>query len=119
MLIYEAEVAGPPTTLSLFNNSGGITGREVIYGTSDGKIGLMEMGVDEPVPKWELANEKRLAGVMCMDNYDMTNDGVLDLLVGREDGTIEVYGYDTTDNPVLKYTYVGRLNLKSFIDMHV
>jgi Bardet-Biedl syndrome 7 protein len=105
-MIYEAEVAGPPTTLNLFNNTGGYSGRDVIYGTSDGKIGLLEMGNEEPMPKWELANEKRLAGVTCLDNYDITNDGVLDLIVGREDGTVEVYGYDSMDNPTIKYTYV-------------
>lgn len=107
MLIYEAEVAGPPTTLSLYNGNGGLTGREVLYGTSDGKIGLMEMGLEEPIPKWELPNEKRLAGVNCLDSFDITNDGVLDLLVGREDGMIEVYGYDSMDNPTIKYTYVS------------
>ena len=107
MLLYEAEVAGPPTTLAMFNGNGGESGREVIYGTSDGKIGMLEMGADEPLPKWELANEKRLAGVSCLDNYDILNDGVLDLIVGRDDGVIEVYGYDSMDNPVLKYTYVS------------
>jgi Bardet-Biedl syndrome 7 protein len=107
LLIYEAEVAGPPTTLALYNGNGGLTGREVLYGTSDGKIGLMEMGLEEPIPKWELPNEKRLAGVNCLDNFDITNDGVMDLLVGREDGMIEVYGYDSMDNPTLKYTFVS------------
>jgi len=49
MLVYEAEVAGPPKTLSLYNNDGGFTGREIIYGTSDGKVGLIELTHDEPV----------------------------------------------------------------------
>jgi Bardet-Biedl syndrome 7 protein len=90
MLVYEAEVAGPPKTLSLYNGDGGFTGREVIYGTSDGKIGLIELTHDEPIPKWELANEKRLPGVTCIDSFDITCDGVLDLIVSREDGLIEV-----------------------------
>jgi Bardet-Biedl syndrome 7 protein len=45
--------------------------------------------------------------VNCLDNFDITNDGVMDLLVGREDGMIEVYGYDSMDNPTLKYTFVS------------
>ena len=90
MLVYEAEVAGPPKTLSLYNNDGGFTGREVIYGTSDGKVGLIELTHDEPIPKWELPNEKRLPGVTCIDSFDITCDGVLDLIVSREDGLIEV-----------------------------
>lgn len=106
MLVYESEVAGPPSTLSLFNGFGGETGREILFGTSDGKIGLIELGLEEPLPKWELANEKRLSGVTGLDSYDITNDGVMDLLVSREDGIIEVYSYDSMDNPILKYTYV-------------
>ena len=113
MLVYEAEVSGAPKTLALYNNIGGYTGREVIYGTSDGKVGLIELGVDEPIPKWELANEKRLAGVSCVDSFDITNDGVMDLLVSREDGVVEVYVYDSMDNPTLKYTYV-KISKKNF-----
>lgn len=104
--MYETEVAGPPNTLSLNNRDAGLSGKEILYGTSDGKIGLIEMNADEPLPKWELANDRRLGGVSCLDSYDITNDGILDLLVGREDGTIEVYGYDSMDNPELRYTYV-------------
>lgn len=101
--------------MALFNGNGGFSGREILYGTSDGKVGLLEMGNDEPLPKWELPNDKRLAGISCMDNYDILNDGVLDLIIGRDDGVIEVYGYDSMDNPVLKYTYVRIKVLKKKI----
>ena len=116
MLVYESEVAGPPTTLSLFNSDGGETGREILFGTSDGKIGLIELGLEEPLPKWELTNEKRLAGVTGLDSYDITNDGAMDLLVSREDGIIEVYSYDSMDNPILKYTYVSRHIFKKYLE---
>ena len=109
MLVYEAEVSGPPKTLALYNNIGGYTGREVIYGTSDGKVGLMELSLEEPIPRWELANEKRLAGITCIDSFDITNDGVMDLLISREDGVVEVYVYDSMDSPIHKYTYVIEL----------
>lgn len=111
MLVYEAEVAGPPTTLSLFNRNGGANGREILYGTSDGKIGLMELSLDEPVPKWELPNEKKLSGISCLDSFDITNDGCMDLIVSREDGIVEVYSYDSMENPELKYTYVLKQNV--------
>ena len=48
-----------------------------------------------------------------MDNYDITNDGVLDLIVARDDGAIEIYGYDETDEPVLKYSHVRSRGLFS------
>jgi Bardet-Biedl syndrome 7 protein len=106
LLIYEAEVAGPAKTLSLYNRDGGFTGREVLYGTSDGKCGLIELSLEEPIPKWELNNEKRLGGITCIDSFDVTNDGIMDLIITREDGVAEVYVYDSNDQPFLKYTYV-------------
>jgi Bardet-Biedl syndrome 7 protein len=108
--LYETEASGAPTTLSLFNNSGGFNGRELLYGTSDGKVGVIEMGLDEPIPKMELANEKRLGGVASLAMYDITNDGVLDLLIAREDGSIQVYSYDPTEELSLKYTFVSTQN---------
>ena len=45
-----------------------------------------------------------------MDNYDITGDGVRDLIVGRHDGNVEVYTYDDDmgedSEPTLKFTQV-------------
>ena len=46
--------------------------------------------------------------MLCLDNYDITGDGVLDLIVGRDDGLVEVYGYDEMDEPILRYQHVSR-----------
>ena len=45
-------------------------------------------------------------GVLCMSNYDVTKDGVMDLLVGRDDGQVEVYGFNDGGEPVLKFNQV-------------
>ena len=45
---YTAELPGPPTTLQLFYNDGGEGGQQVLYGTADGKIGLMTLGREGP-----------------------------------------------------------------------
>lgn len=52
--------------------------------------------------------------VQSMDNFDITGDGVLDLIVGRHDGNIEVYAYDEGEEaePVLKYQFVRTSFLK-------
>jgi Bardet-Biedl syndrome 7 protein len=46
-----------------------------------------------------------------IDNYDITGDGVKDLIIGRHDGNIEVYAYDDESEPILKFTHVIQLSL--------
>ncbi|BFZ14686.1 hypothetical protein BsWGS_17726 [Bradybaena similaris] len=106
-LLYEAEVPGPPVVLELYGNNGGEEGNEILYGTSDGRVGLLQIGPLVSNHRWEMTNEKRGGGVLCLDNYDITADGILDLLVGRDDGQVEVYSYDEADEPVFRYSYSG------------
>ena len=56
--------------------------------------------------KWEIANPKHLSGISSIDFFDILADGIPDMIVAREDGTVEVYNFETTDEPILKYTYV-------------
>lgn len=105
-LLYEVEVPGPPTVLALHNGDGGDSGEEIVYGTSDGKLGLIQITGSASVPKWEIENEKRRGGILCIDSFDILRDGVKELLVGRDDGVLEVYSFESADDPVLRYDYV-------------
>ncbi|KAM8940294.1 BBSome complex member BBS7 [Pelodytes ibericus] len=104
-LVYEVEVPGPPSVLTLNSGNGGDSGEEMLYGTSDGKIGLINITRNSPVPKWEIFNEKKRGGVLCIDNFDIMGDGVKDLLIGRDDGSVEVYGFDNANEPVLHFEH--------------
>ncbi|XP_077135152.1 BBSome complex member BBS7 isoform X1 [Ranitomeya variabilis] len=104
-LLYEVEVPGPPSVLALSSGDGGGSGEELLYGTSDGKIGLIHIAKGSPVPKWEIFNEKKRGGILCIDNYDIMADGVKDILIGRDDGTVEVYGFDSAGDPVLRFDH--------------
>ncbi|PSN57277.1 hypothetical protein C0J52_02560 [Blattella germanica] len=90
-LLHNIEIDGVPTVLHLNGNEGGEAGDEILYGTSDGKVGLVRIGRVDVNHRWVLNDGKRRGGVLCMDCYDMSGDGVLDLLVGRQDGTMDVY----------------------------
>lgn len=46
-----------------------------------------------------------------MDNYDITSDGVQDLILGRDDGQVEIYSFDEADEPVLRFSHVSFLVL--------
>ncbi|KAM4052916.1 BBSome complex member BBS7 isoform 1-T2 [Anomaloglossus baeobatrachus] len=104
-LLYDIEVPGPPSVLALSSGDGGGSGEELLYGTSDGKIGLIHIARDSPVPKWEIFNEKKRGGILCIDNFDIMGDGVKDILIGRDDGTVEVYGFDSAGDPVLRFDH--------------
>ncbi|XP_016087730.1 Bardet-Biedl syndrome 7 protein-like [Sinocyclocheilus grahami] len=105
-LQYDVEVPGPPTVLELLNRDGGKGGEEVLYGTADGKLGLVQITKSGPITSWELDNEKKKGGVLCIDTFDIVGDGVKDILVGRDDGTVEVYGLDSSNEPTLRFENV-------------
>lgn len=48
-------------------------------------------------------------GVLALDTFDITADGVPDVLVGRDDGLIEVFGFDEADEPVPRFKQVSWL----------
>ncbi|KAA0709574.1 Bardet-Biedl syndrome 7 protein -like protein BBS2-like protein 1 [Triplophysa tibetana] len=102
-LLYDVEVSGPPTVLELHNRDGGKDGEDVLYGTADGKLGLVRITQSGPITSWELDNEKKKGGVLCIDTFDIVGDGVKDILVGRDDGTVEVYGLDSSNEPTLRF----------------
>ncbi|XP_037637159.1 Bardet-Biedl syndrome 7 protein isoform X1 [Sebastes umbrosus] len=102
-LAYDIEVPGPPSVLELYNKDGG---DEILYGTTDGKIGLVQIGESSAATKWEIDNDKKKGGILCIDTYDIMGDGVSDILVGRDDGTVEVYGFDSASEPTLRFEHV-------------
>ncbi|XP_012687719.1 Bardet-Biedl syndrome 7 protein [Clupea harengus] len=105
-LLYDVEVPGPPSVLELNDKDGGKEGEEVLYGTADGKLGLVKITESSHVSKWEINNDKRRGGILCIDTFDLVGDGVRDILVGRDDGTVEVYVLDSSNEPILRFEHV-------------
>uniref|UniRef100_A0A2K6FS95 Bardet-Biedl syndrome 7 n=1 Tax=Propithecus coquereli TaxID=379532 RepID=A0A2K6FS95_PROCO len=44
--------------------------------------------------------------ILCIDSFDIVGDGVKDLLVGRDDGMVEVYSFDNAKEPLLRFDQV-------------
>ncbi|KAM9833163.1 Bardet-Biedl syndrome 7 protein isoform X2 [Syngnathus typhle] len=128
-LAYEVEVPGQPSVLECYNKDGGnsvpfcfddkilmlchvnrmnfipLSGDAILYGTTDGKIGSVHIGEGSATTKWEIDNDKKKGGILCLDTYDITGDGVRDLLVGRDDGTVAVYAFDSTNEPTQRFEH--------------
>lgn len=51
----------------------------------------------------------KFTGVLSLETFDITADGMPDILVGRDDGLVEVYGFDEMDEPVHRFKEVTRL----------
>lgn len=49
--------------------------------------------------------------ISCIDTYDMTGDETQNLIIGRQDGSIEVYTMDLlqTETPRLLYNFVKNI----------
>ncbi|KAJ3587558.1 hypothetical protein NHX12_011155 [Muraenolepis orangiensis] len=111
-LLYNVQLPGPPSVLELYNKDGGKSTpgesrcEDVLYGTADGKIGLLKIGETSAVSQWEIDNHKKKGGVRCIDTYDIIGDGVSDLLIGRDDGSVEVYGFDGSGEPTLRFEHM-------------
>ncbi|CAL8354731.1 unnamed protein product [Merluccius merluccius] len=119
-LRYDVAVPGPPSVLELYNKDGGkltphplqtlpnrrTTGEDVLYGTADGKVGLLKIGESAALSQWVIDNHQKKGGVLCIDTYDIIGDGVSDLLIGRDDGSMEVYGFDSAGEPALRFEHV-------------
>lgn len=113
------DVARSPQTLCLYQNDGGDLGDRVLYGTKDGRLGLVQISKFVQDNVWELENESRSGGVLCLGNFDIIGDGVLDLLVGRDDGQVEVYGFTDTDEPIKRFSHTCSESVTSVQGGHV
>lgn len=90
------ELDSVPTVLYVPVNG---TGDKLICGFADGKIVLFRIGSD--VKQEVLVDETgNSSAVTCIDTYDISGDGKDDLLVGRRDGTVQVYTMNTDDNEI-------------------
>ena len=130
-LHYEAPMAGPVLTVERYSNqTGGPQGtggfgsldlnaqpafavndgryRELLYGTENGMVGQLLMDADEMRRGWVIdpvleGRRGKAGGVQGLHAHDLTKDGVKDVLVGRDDGGVEVWAFDTGPQPQLVF----------------
>lgn len=100
-VVYETPVCAPAMCVHMYStpedeeegdgdeNSGLYN---ILYGTDDGRLGQCFMD-DQTVRKGFLLDEKKTA-IKCIESFDMTHDGVDDIIVGRDDGELQVLSFE-------------------------
>ena len=74
--------------------------RQLLYGTEGGTIGQLMVGSRTTERGWTLPSAAGVPIDMCT-GYDLTADGVPDIVVGRDNGAVEVYGFELGAEPTL------------------
>jgi len=95
-VVYEVPLDGCPQCLvrgywKITPGSGTVM---AYYGTDDGTLGQILLEPDGGVTGWTLNNVRKLGGVTSIAMFDFTHDDKEDLVVGRDDGTIEAITFD-------------------------
>uniref|UniRef100_H2Y5K3 Bardet-Biedl syndrome 7 protein homolog n=1 Tax=Ciona savignyi TaxID=51511 RepID=H2Y5K3_CIOSA len=104
-LKYEAEVSGAPQSITGYKGDGGERWeREMVYRDRGWKT-RPRLTQRQPIYNWEIPNESNYGGVSCLSHYDITGDGVPELIVGRDDGRVEILSYDAADEPTLRFSH--------------
>ncbi len=108
----EEELHTKTRELESHNANGERNQREILYGTDSGVVGLLsfvpngQAGPEATVMQhgWSIPNVRRLGGINCMGTCDITKDGRTDMLVGRDDGTLEIWSMDMGVEPSLIFS---------------
>lgn len=106
--VVSVEAIGIPQVLRSFDDGKSPERDEVLYGTADGKLGFvcLKDSVDAP-PKhlWEQSNDNRAGAVTSLDLFDVVGDGVNQLIVGREDGLVELHAFLEDGKPEKRFSH--------------
>lgn len=66
--------------------------------------------------QWILTNKEPLSPISCIDSYDITGDGNSELLLARQDGSVEVYALSIDEEHIeatLIFQYACEENVTS------
>jgi Bardet-Biedl syndrome 7 protein len=98
----EVVVEGPVTALSRYPNKLPPTDtvKSFMYGTEKGSAACITIKANSIKKNWQL--QKGRHSITVLNSVDFTRDGVEDLLVGRDNGSIEIWSFDV-ERPTLVF----------------
>ncbi|KAG9415223.1 Bardet-Biedl syndrome 7 protein [Aphanomyces cochlioides] len=107
------------SVLTKKSTSGAITtlaklGSQILYGTTTGTFGLVALTNSKLKTVWKTAAEKLAPSpITSMVAYDINKDDSVEIIVGREDGRVEVYSVDEVGTIVKEYEFVEKESIRS------
>lgn len=64
----------------------------IVYGTSKGTLGMVEVTMQATYEHlWEIDDGEKRSTITCIKVYDINKDGINEIIIGRDDGRVEVY----------------------------
>ncbi|CAD6185854.1 unnamed protein product [Caenorhabditis auriculariae] len=103
---YEIRMQDVPYTLYLFMGDGGYSKHLVLYGTKSGKIGLASVPPGGGKVLWEMETTSTGA-ITAITCFTLTGSHFPDVIIGKEDGVVEIYTVDETDKCSLHGYFVS------------
>uniref|UniRef100_A0A7S1W7H6 Bardet-Biedl syndrome 7 protein homolog n=1 Tax=Neobodo designis TaxID=312471 RepID=A0A7S1W7H6_NEODS len=80
---------------------------DLVYGTLSGSIGGLRAAPDGVTRRFSAIPQSRLAGITTIRTADLTQDGVNDVVVTREDGAIELHSFEMNPDGTPVTTWTG------------
>ncbi|GMR41579.1 hypothetical protein PMAYCL1PPCAC_11774 [Pristionchus mayeri] len=100
-VVNEIKLSDTPVTLQLFLGDGGHNNMHVLYGTKTGLLGLLDLPSVGASVVWEISTTSASA-ITAMTCYSLTGEPRKDVIIGKDDGRVEIYTVDSDDTLVLK-----------------
>lgn len=90
------ELESVPTILHVPRGNGD----RIICGMADGRVVVFKIGhiANNFSQEVLLKNAENSTAITAIDTFDLTGDGKFELIVGRRDGTVQVFSLPTEDN---------------------
>ena len=73
--------------------------RSIIYGTDNGQVAMIQVNGNQANNFWTIDTEKGYVNEMIM--HDINGDGENELIVARNDGSLEIYSFINPTQPVM------------------
>merc|ERR1719502_2359929 len=113
-LEFEGQLDAPVSALRRYIKSsnaarpvlGKDTSKEILYGTENGQLGMLLMHEHFAQRQWVVPNPGRQGQINCISSIDVTKDDVADIIVGRDDGRVQVFSFDMAPTPGFQFERV-------------